>query len=112
MDKKTPLYDRHVALGGKMVPFGGYIMPVQYGKGIIAEHMAVREKAGLFDVSHMGEVIFEGPGALASLNHLITNGIQKSFKKPSKAAKKSPSLHPTWYAIISAAVLVNNPNHP
>ena len=65
MDKKTPLYDRHVALGGKMVPFGGYIMPVQYGKGIIAEHMAVREKAGLFDVSHMGEVIFEGPGALA-----------------------------------------------
>lgn len=73
MDKKTPLYDRHVALGGKMVPFGGYIMPVQYGKGIIAEHMAVREKAGLFDVSHMGEVIFEGPGALASLNHLITN---------------------------------------
>ena len=73
MDKKTPLYDKHVALKGKMVPFGGYIMPVQYDKGIIAEHMAVRTKAGLFDVSHMGEVIFEGPGALATLNHLLTN---------------------------------------
>lgn len=73
MDKKTPLYEKHVALKGKMVPFGGYIMPVQYDKGIIAEHMAVRTKAGLFDVSHMGEVIFEGPGALATLNHLLTN---------------------------------------
>ncbi len=73
MDKKTPLYDNHVALKGKMVPFGGYIMPVQYDKGIIAEHMAVRTKAGLFDVSHMGEVIFEGPTALATLNNLLTN---------------------------------------
>lgn len=61
MDKKTPLYDKHVALKGKMVPFGGYIMPVQYDKGIIAEHMAVRTKAGLFDISHMGEVILKAP---------------------------------------------------
>ena len=73
MDKKTPLYERHVAWKGKIVPFGGFLMPVQYEAGIIAEHMAVREKAGLFDVSHMGEVIFEGPGALATLNHLLTN---------------------------------------
>lgn len=73
MDKKTPLYENHVAWKGKMVPFGGYVMPVQYAAGIIAEHMAVRTKAGLFDVSHMGEVIFEGPTALASLNHLLTN---------------------------------------
>lgn len=72
MDKKTPLYENHVALGGKMVPFGGYLMPVQYS-GILAEHMAVRTKAGLFDVSHMGEVIYEGSGALAALNRLLTN---------------------------------------
>ena len=73
MDKKTPLYDKHVEWKGKIVPFGGFLMPVQYAGGIIAEHMAVREKAGLFDVSHMGEVIFEGPTALATLNHLLTN---------------------------------------
>lgn len=73
LDKKTPLYDRHVSLKGKMVSFGGFAMPVQYGKGILAEHMAVRTKMGMFDVSHMGEVLFEGKGALASINHLISN---------------------------------------
>ena len=56
MERKTPLYDRHVALGGKMVPFAGYVLPVQYPAGVIAEHMAVRTAAGLFDVSHMGEL--------------------------------------------------------
>ena len=71
-EKRTPLYEKHVALGGKMVPFGGYLMPVQY-EGIIAEHTAVREKAGIFDCSHMGEVIYEGKGALATLNHLLSN---------------------------------------
>ena len=69
---KTPLYDAHVKLGGRIVPFAGYLLPVQY-EGVIAEHMAVREKAGLFDVSHMGEITFKGKGALASLNHLLTN---------------------------------------
>lgn len=73
LDKKTPLYDRHAALKGKIVSFGGYAMPVQYGKGILAEHMAVRTKMGMFDVSHMGEVLFEGKGALSSLNHLLSN---------------------------------------
>lgn len=72
MDKKTPLYDVHVEEGGKIVPFAGYLLPVQY-EGVIAEHKAVRTKAGLFDVSHMGEVLVTGPGALASLNHLLTN---------------------------------------
>lgn len=72
MERKTPLYDRHVASGGKIVPYGGYLLPVQY-KGVIEEHMAVRQRAGLFDVSHMGEVMVEGPGALAYLNHLLTN---------------------------------------
>lgn len=73
MEKKTPLYDQHVACGGKIVPFAGYLLPVEYGTGVIAEHMAVREACGLFDVSHMGEVLFQGPGALKSLNHLLSN---------------------------------------
>ena len=60
MERKTPLYDCHVALGGKIVPFAGYLLPVQYPAGVIAEHMAVRTQAGLFDVSHMGEVLCEG----------------------------------------------------
>ena len=72
MDQKTPLYDCHVALGGKMVPFAGFILPVQYSD-VIKEHMAVREKAGLFDVSHMGEVIISGPNALKYLNYVFTN---------------------------------------
>ena len=73
MEKKTPLYDRHVALGGKIVPFAGYLLPVQYPTGVIAEHMAVRTAAGLFDVSHMGELVFTGPDALKNLNHMLTN---------------------------------------
>ena len=59
--KRTPLYDRHVAAGGKMVPFAGFEMPVQYPTGITAEHRAVREAAGLFDVSHMGEFVLRDP---------------------------------------------------
>ena len=73
MERKTPLYEVHVSEGGKMVPFAGYLLPVQYPTGILAEHEAVRTQAGLFDVSHMGEVMFTGPTALASVNHLITN---------------------------------------
>ena len=73
MEKKTPLYEEHLACGGKIVPFVGYLLPVEYPTGVITEHMAVREACGLFDVSHMGEIILRGPGALASLNHLMTN---------------------------------------
>ena len=73
MEQKTPLYDRHVALGGKIVPFAGYLLPVQYPTGVIREHMAVREAAGLFDVSHMGEVLYRGPDALKNLQRLLTN---------------------------------------
>ncbi|MGL5173212.1 MAG: hypothetical protein ACRC75_05110, partial [Olsenella sp.] len=73
MERKTPLYEVHVSEGGKIVPFAGYLLPVQYPTGILAEHEAVRTQAGLFDVSHMGEVMFTGPTALASVNHLITN---------------------------------------
>ncbi|MCF0116177.1 MAG: glycine cleavage system aminomethyltransferase GcvT [Erysipelotrichaceae bacterium] len=74
MELKTPLYDAHVAHGGKIVPFAGYLLPVEYKDGgVIKEHMAVRTACGLFDVSHMGEIVLSGPGALASINHIMTN---------------------------------------
>lgn len=73
MELKTALYDTHVKYGGKMVPFAGYTLPVQYGRGVIAEHMAVRTACGLFDVSHMGEILCTGEGALDNLNYLLTN---------------------------------------
>lgn len=73
MELKTPLYDTHVKYKGKIVPFGGYLLPVQYEQGVIAEHMAVRTKCGLFDVSHMGEIMCTGEDALANLNHMMTN---------------------------------------
>lgn len=68
--RQTPLHDRHVALGAKIVPFAGYEMPVQYAGGIIEEHRTVRQAVGMFDVSHMGEVHLEGPGAGRCLDHL------------------------------------------
>ncbi len=73
MELKTPLYDMHVKYKGKIVPFAGYLLPVQYEKGVIAEHMAVREQCGLFDVSHMGEILLSGPDALKNVNMLLTN---------------------------------------
>jgi len=71
--RKTPLYERHAENGGKIVPFAGYALPVQYSAGVIAEHRAVREAVGLFDVSHMGEILFEGRDALANLQNLLCN---------------------------------------
>lgn len=71
--KRTPLYDEHVALKGKIVPFAGYEMPVQYPSGITAEHQAVRKAAGLFDVSHMGEFEVRGERALDFVQHVTTN---------------------------------------
>jgi aminomethyltransferase len=73
--KRTPLNAAHRALGGKMVDFGGWDMPVQYKAGVIEEHMATRTRAGLFDVSHMGEILVEGPGAIAFVNSLTTNDV-------------------------------------
>jgi aminomethyltransferase len=75
--KKTPLNAAHRALGGKMVDFGGWDMPVQYAAGVIEEHMATRMRAGLFDVSHMGEIWVEGPDAIAFVNRLTTNDVTK-----------------------------------
>ncbi len=79
MESKTPLYSRHVAAGGKMVSFAGYLLPVQYPTGILAEHMAVRTAAGLFDISHMGEFLLEGKEALANLQHLLTNDFTSMY---------------------------------
>ncbi|MFY9518294.1 MAG: glycine cleavage system aminomethyltransferase GcvT [Schleiferiaceae bacterium] len=74
--KKTPLYDQHVALGAKMVPFAGYEMPVQYA-GVSHEHHVVRQKVGMFDVSHMGEFWVEGADATAFLNSVTSNDVAK-----------------------------------
>ncbi|MCP4328989.1 MAG: glycine cleavage system aminomethyltransferase GcvT [Alphaproteobacteria bacterium] len=74
---RTPLYDLHVELGGKMVPFAGYEMPVQYPSGILAEHLHTRSQAGLFDVSHMGQVRLDGDNPAAALETLVTNDLQR-----------------------------------
>src|SRR4051812_2223245 len=74
--KRTPLYDRHVAAGAKLVPFAGWEMPVQY-TSVKDEHLAVREAAGIFDVSHMGEVETRGPQATEALQRLVSNDVAK-----------------------------------
>lgn len=73
--KRTPLYDMHVKYGGKMVDFGGWELPIQYSSGIINEHNTVRQKAGLFDVSHMGEITVKGSQALDFLQELVPNDV-------------------------------------
>src|SRR5438046_418280 len=74
--RRTPLYDKHAELGAKMVPFAGYEMPIQY-EGIVAEHRAVRGRAGLFDLSHMGEFFFRGRGAGETLDRLVSSDIAR-----------------------------------
>jgi aminomethyltransferase len=74
--RRTPLHDRHVALGARMVPFAGWEMPVQY-EGVIQEHRAVRTDAGVFDVSHMGELEIEGPTARDLLQSMLSNDVDK-----------------------------------
>ncbi len=73
---RTPLYDRHVALGARLVPFAGWEMPVQY-EGVIPEHRAVRTDAGAFDVSHMGELMVEGSGARDFLQSVLSNDVER-----------------------------------
>jgi len=75
-EKKTPLYDEHVRCGARIIPFGGWMMPVQY-TGIVDEHQAVRKNVGMFDISHMGQLIVDGTGARAWLNTMLTNNIDK-----------------------------------
>jgi aminomethyltransferase len=74
--RRTPLYDRHVAAGARLVPFAGWEMPVQY-EGVIAEHLAVRRDAGAFDVSHMGEIEVEGPTARDLLQATLSNDVDR-----------------------------------
>jgi glycine cleavage system T protein (aminomethyltransferase) len=74
--QRTPLHDRHAALGARMVPFAGWEMPVQYA-GVIPEHLAVRRDCGVFDVSHMGELEVEGPAALEFLQRLLSNDLAR-----------------------------------
>lgn len=74
--KKTPLYDEHLKRGAKMVPFAGWLMPVQYGS-IVEEHQAVRKNVGMFDISHMGQLLVDGVDASSWLNTMLTNNIDK-----------------------------------
>lgn len=74
-NKRTPLYEEHVRLGAKVIPFAGYLMPVNYPAGIVAEHNAVRQRAGLFDVSHMGELEIRGGDALGLVQQVVTNDV-------------------------------------
>src|SRR2546430_2388656 len=73
--KRTPLHDAHVALGAKMVPYAGFEMPVTYPAGIVAEHRAVRERVGVFDVSHMGEFEVTGPDRNAFVQRVTCNDV-------------------------------------
>lgn len=75
--RRTPLHARHAELGAKLVPFAGWEMPVQYPAGVRAEHESVRTGAGVFDVSHMGQILMKGPGAMPALQHLTTNDVSK-----------------------------------
>ena len=70
--KRTQLYDVHVAAGADMVDFGGWEMPIQYPTGIVAEHLYTRRACGLFDVSHMGRLLIEGPDRVAFLQHVLS----------------------------------------
>ncbi len=79
--RRTPLHDRHLAAGARMVPFAGWEMPVQY-EGVIPEHLAVREHAGVFDVSHMGQLEVRGPAALAYLQTMLSNDLEPDRHGP------------------------------
>ena len=76
-NKRTCLYDKHVALGALISPFGGFDMPIQY-TNIVDEHQAVRQACGVFDVSHMGEVLISGKDAERYVNHIFTNDVTKA----------------------------------
>jgi aminomethyltransferase len=117
---KTPLHERHVALGGKMVPFAGYEMPVQYPSGIREEHNAVRRAAGLFDVSHMGEFEVRGPDALALLQKITVNDASRvEVGQAQYSAMTLPSggiiddliiyrLPDRWMMVVNAANLARD----
>src|SRR5829696_4059101 len=104
--KRTPLRDFHAAHGGRLVDFAGWEMPVQY-RSILEEHKAVRRSAGLFDVSHMGEVDVRGPGAARFLNHLVTNDVAKLF--PGRVLY-SPMCYPNGGVVDDLLVYMRDPD--
>lgn len=108
MELKTPLYDCHVQCKGKIVPFAGYLLPVQYETGVIKEHIAVRTRAGLFDVSHMGEVILKGKDALANVQMLVTNDCSKMYDGQ---VKYSPMCNETGGVVDDLLVYRINEEH-
>lgn len=75
--RRSPLHHEHAAAGARFAPFGGWAMPVEYGGGTLAEHAAVRERVGLFDVSHLGTVLVRGPGALAHVDRVLSNSLDR-----------------------------------
>ena len=103
--KRTPLRDFHAAHGGRLVDFAGWEMPVQY-RSILEEHKAVRRTAGLFDVSHMGEVDVKGTEAGKFLNHLVTNDVAKLY--PGRVLY-SPMCHPTGGVVDDLLVYMRGP---
>jgi aminomethyltransferase len=103
--KRTPLRDFHAAHGARLVDFAGWEMPVQY-RSILEEHKAVRRAAGLFDVSHMGEVDIHGPGASAFLNGLVTNNVAKMY--PGRVVY-SPMCHPDGGVIDDLLIYMRGP---
>src|SRR6516165_4637080 len=98
--KKTPLHTRHRVLGARMVEFGGWDMPVEYS-GIMQEHIAVRTSAGLFDVSHMGQIEVRGPQALALLQYVTSNDVAKLHVGQ---AQYSAIMHPQGSAVDDCLV--------
>src|SRR3954462_14969527 len=74
---ESPLHDRHVALGAKFAEFGGWTMPLEYPSGVVKEHTAVRSSVGIFDVSHLGKAVVEGPGAAELVNRTLTNDLTR-----------------------------------
>jgi aminomethyltransferase len=105
--KRTPLADRHVALGARMVDFAGWYMPVQYS-GIVDEHNTVRRAAGLFDLGHMGQVIVDGPDALAYLQYVTTNDVARLA--PGEA-QYSMLLFPNG-GVVDDIIVYRRPNNP
>ncbi|MSU51650.1 MAG: glycine cleavage system aminomethyltransferase GcvT, partial [Opitutus sp.] len=103
--KRTPLRDFHAAHGGRLVDFAGWEMPVQY-RSILEEHKAVRRSAGLFDVSHMGEVDVRGPEAAKFLNHLVTNDVAKLF--PGRVLY-SPMCYPEGGVVDDLLIYMRGP---
>lgn len=106
--RRTPLYDEHVRLGARMIPFGGWEMPVSYPGGIIAEHQATRRAAGLFDLSHMGELLIQDDGATALLDELLTND---AGALPEGRALYSPMCRENG-TIVDDVMLYHLPSYP